>query len=137
MLRACVGCTSDDDELSRLIQTLFLEQRSGLKKSLKVDSRSPPHALLKAYLCRQRMFVHLRSISPQFADVVDDYELVKFYATEYGLDEYGNFLNGQPVDTVDEENVDEERRLAYVGITRAQQELTLTYAKTAKRIRRG
>ena len=31
--------------------------------------------------------------------------------------------------SIDEENVDEERRLAYVGITRAQQELVLTYAK--------
>ena len=31
--------------------------------------------------------------------------------------------------SIDEDNVDEERRLAYVGITRAQQELILTYAK--------
>lgn len=31
--------------------------------------------------------------------------------------------------SIDEDNVEEERRLAYVGITRAQQELVLTYAK--------
>ena len=31
--------------------------------------------------------------------------------------------------SIDEDNVEEERRLAYVGITRAQQELVMTYAK--------
>lgn len=31
--------------------------------------------------------------------------------------------------SIDEDNVDEERRLAYVGITRAQKELTFTYSK--------
>ena len=30
---------------------------------------------------------------------------------------------------IDEDNVEEERRLAYVGITRAQRELFFTYAK--------
>jgi ATP-dependent DNA helicase Rep len=30
--------------------------------------------------------------------------------------------------SLEEENVEEERRLAYVGLTRAQQTLTLTYA---------
>ncbi|MBU2968022.1 DNA helicase Rep [Pseudoalteromonas sp. C2R02] len=34
--------------------------------------------------------------------------------------------------SIDEENIEEERRLAYVGITRAQQELIFTYAKTRR-----
>jgi len=34
--------------------------------------------------------------------------------------------------SIDEENIEEERRLAYVGITRAQKELIFTYAKTRR-----
>ena len=34
--------------------------------------------------------------------------------------------------SIDEDNVEEERRLAYVGITRAQQSLTLTYTKSRR-----
>ncbi len=35
--------------------------------------------------------------------------------------------------SIEEDNLEEERRLAYVGITRAQQTLTLTYARKRKR----
>lgn len=35
--------------------------------------------------------------------------------------------------SIDSETVEEERRLAYVGITRAQRSLTMTYARTRKR----
>ncbi len=34
--------------------------------------------------------------------------------------------------SIDEDNIEEERRLAYVGITRAQQELIFTYAKSRR-----
>jgi ATP-dependent DNA helicase Rep len=35
--------------------------------------------------------------------------------------------------SIEEDNLEEERRLAYVGITRAQKTLTLTYARKRKR----
>jgi ATP-dependent DNA helicase Rep len=35
--------------------------------------------------------------------------------------------------SVDEQSIQEERRLAYVGITRAQKNLTISYAKTRSR----
>jgi len=35
--------------------------------------------------------------------------------------------------SMDEGNIEEERRLAYVGITRAQQNLTLSYTRIRKR----
>ena len=36
--------------------------------------------------------------------------------------------------SLEEDNVEEERRIAYVGITRAQRNLTLTLAKVRKRL---
>ena len=91
LLRACVGVTNDDDELARLLQTLFLDQRCGLKKTLKIKEKCSPAIVFKAYILRARLFVHLRMCFPKFADVVDLYGSDAFYLKEYGIDEYGNF----------------------------------------------
>ena len=79
LLRACVGVTNDDDELAQLLQILFLDQRSGLKKSLKIDPKQAPSSLFKAYVMRMRVFVHLKSILPKFADVLDLHGSTDFF----------------------------------------------------------
>ena len=42
MLRACIGATTDDEELSLLILIVFLDQRRGLKKTMKADAKKSP-----------------------------------------------------------------------------------------------
>jgi DNA helicase II / ATP-dependent DNA helicase PcrA len=48
-----------------------------------------------------------------------------------GLEE-GLFPSGRALDSKDKSEIEEERRLAYVGITRAREKLTLTYARTRR-----
>ena len=68
MLRACTSVTAADDELARMLQIIYLEQKSGLRKALKVDRKQPASTLFKAYLLRMRIFTHLEHILPKLAD---------------------------------------------------------------------
>ena len=61
MLRSCIGVTKDDEDLAWLIHLLFLEQRSGLKKSLSRNSSMSPASLFKPYLLRESIFERLRN----------------------------------------------------------------------------
>ena len=121
VLRACIGVTTDDDELARLLQTLFLDQRCGLKKTMKpAKDKVSPSNILKAYILRERVFVHLKKTFPAFGDVVDQYSTVAFYAKEYGVDQHGTGIDGHrevPDDDEDQDGASDNDADGEVGIT--------------------
>ena len=79
VLRACIGVTSDNTELVQMMQVMFMDQCSGLKRSLKADSKTPPATIFKAYLIRIRLFGHLRTKFQNYADVIDIYGGAGFF----------------------------------------------------------
>ncbi len=56
-----------------------------------------------------------------------EYPIVYIVGLEEGL-----FPSGRSTDSEDPTEIEEERRLAYVGMTRAEKQLTLTYARTRR-----
>ena len=84
MLRSCMGVSIDVDELARLMQVLFLEQRSGLRKTLKQKDKTAPPSVFKAYVIRMHLWVHLGVIFPRLVDVVELHGTPEHFKQEYG-----------------------------------------------------
>ena len=102
ILRACVSVTQVEEELAELMQILYLEHRSRLKKTLRVEAKQSDSNLFEAYVIRRRVFTHLEKILPKLADIPKHYGSVEFFKTEYGLDEDGDFLDQWPRGFFDE-----------------------------------
>ena len=107
-----MGVTADDDELSELLQTMFLEQRSGLKKVLKVDPKTAPANVFKGYLIRMKLYVHLKGLMPRISDVVQFYSTTQFFEKQYGVDRFGNFTSDHKEVADDEEEPQDDSDVA-------------------------
>ena len=108
LLRACVSVTPVEEELARLMQILYLEQRSGLKKSLKVDAKQSTANLFKAYLIRTQVFKYLEHQMPKLADIPKHYGSIEFFKTQYGLNELGEFIDADRQVKLDDDQDEEE-----------------------------
>ena len=137
------------DLLDEIGYLRFLETRSGdaktrerrimnvleLQVSVRKFSDKFPEANLQSFLERVSLFTQIDTDPETKADQVSIMTLHSAKGLEFpfvfmvGMSE-GVFPNNR---SIEEGSEDEERRLCYVGITRAQQELTFSMAKSRKR----
>ncbi|HAF89793.1 MAG TPA: DNA helicase UvrD, partial [Deltaproteobacteria bacterium] len=137
------------DLLDEIGYLRFLETRSGdaktrerrimnvleLQVSVRKFSDKFPEANLQSFLERVSLFTQIDTDPETKADQVSIMTLHSAKGLEFpfvfmvGMSE-GVFPNNR---AIEEGGEDEERRLCYVGITRAQQELTFSMAKSRKR----
>ena len=137
------------DLLDEIGYLRFLETRSGdaktrerrimnvleLQVSVRKFSDKFPEANLQSFLERVSLFTQSDTDPETKADQVSIMTLHSAKGLEFpfvfmvGMSE-GVFPNNR---SIEEGSEDEERRLCYVGITRAQQELTFSMAKSRKR----
>ena len=137
------------DLLDEIGYLKFLETRSGdaktrerrimnvleLQVSVRKFSDKFPEANLQSFLERVSLFTQSDNDPETKADQVSIMTLHSAKGLEFpfvfmvGMSE-GVFPNNR---SIEEGSEDEERRLCYVGITRAQQELTFSMAKSRKR----
>lgn len=106
-----------------------------LEKSLQKQEDDDQESSIEAAISK----LVLRDLLEQQAEEDDSnaVQLMTLHASK-GLEFPHVFMVGMEEDllphrnSIDENNIEEERRLAYVGITRAQQTLTMTYASKRK-----
>ncbi|MBC3766501.1 DNA helicase Rep [Neptunicella marina] len=109
------------------ISTLF----GWISSMLEGDELNPPMTLLEVI---NRLILRDMMERGEDEDDSDQVQLMTFHASK-GLEFPFVFMVGMEEgllphqSSIDEDNIEEERRLAYVGITRAQQELFFTLAR--------
>src|SRR5215203_6046050 len=103
---------------------------SGYREELEAEDTVEPEPTLGGFLQEQALYSDQDSLSSEGGSVtlmtLHNAKGLEFgHAFVVGMEE-GTFPHAR---SLDEHNLEEERRLAYVGITRARETLTLTHAK--------
>lgn len=110
VLRAAVGAATSDNDLYNLFQTLYLEQRAGIRHVLTNSTRSKNApslpALMRAILLRGQLYVHLEHTFPHLAEFVKPFTDNTSFGTLFGIDLYGK-LDPKWTPSLDDDDDDE------------------------------
>jgi hypothetical protein len=93
VLRACMQATTCEDDLQYVLHALFMEQRCGIRKTMKTASGSnqtTPANTVKALLARRSLWAHLKALFPKFEAILQYYSSFAYYADAYGVDSSGS-----------------------------------------------
>ena len=128
--------SSDDPDADDRIENIeeLITKAKAFSESYKYDEEEAPGSLLSAFLAEVALVADIDRVDSDNNKVLlmtlhgaKGLEFDRVYMA--GLED-GLFPSYMTIVGDDPDELEEERRLCYVGITRAKEELTLTYAKT-------